>query len=236
MKVGGRDIAVEPKALILLRARPTGRAALLEAAEGFATALLAQRNSADTFINVMARLARDPFAVASHSPGYDVTVELRADIESESFVRILEGAGERFPVASEAVVLIGSDFLFRPCAPEATRFQYLMRRRHDLSHEAFADHYREVHSQFGFKTMGVNGYAQFHIDPQSSAEAMHALNLDETPFDGASQLYMPTLTKFLLATPLNAARGMLKDEKRFVDRENSTMFVSKVVVSLGNRG
>jgi hypothetical protein len=235
MKIGGRDVAVENKALVLLRAGPTARTALLDAAEHFATASVAQLNSVKACVNVIARLVRDPFAMASQSPGYDVTVELRADIDLPSFVDILEYARERLPTASEVVVMIGSDYVFRPCAPQPIRFQYLMRRRRDLSHEAFAHHYREVHSQFGFKTLGVNGYAQFHVDPQRSAESMQALNLDAALFDGGSQLYMPTLTRFLLATPINAARGMVKDEKRFVDRANSTMFASKVVVSLSNR-
>ena len=34
----------------------------------------------------------------------------------------------------------------------------------------------------------------------------------------------PALTKFLLASPINGARGMIKDERRFVDRDNSIMF------------
>jgi len=34
----------------------------------------------------------------------------------------------------------------------------------------------------------------------------------------------PALTKFLLASPINGAKGMIKDEKRFVDRDNSIMF------------
>jgi hypothetical protein len=42
----------------------------------------------------------------------------------------------------------------------------------------------------------------------------------------------PALTKFLLASPINGARGMINDEKRFVDRDNSIMFASRVVASL----
>ena len=34
----------------------------------------------------------------------------------------------------------------------------------------------------------------------------------------------PALTKFLLASPINGAKGMIKDEKRFVDRDNTIMF------------
>jgi EthD domain len=107
-----------------------------------------------------------------------------------------------------------------------------MRRRPDLTLEAFARHYREVHSEFGYKTWGVKGYAQLHVDPLASAEAATLSGLGTCNFDGVSQLYMPALTKFLLATPINGARGMIKDEKRFVDRDNSIMFASRVLTSL----
>jgi hypothetical protein len=78
----------------------------------------------------------------------------------------------------------------------------------------------------------VQGYAQLHVDPVASAEAVRLSGLGTCNFDGVSQLYMPALTKFLLASPINGARGMIKDEKRFVDRDNSIMFASGVVASL----
>jgi len=108
-----------------------------------------------------------------------------------------------------------------------------MRRRPDLTLESFSRHYGEVHSEFGYKTHGVKGYAQLHVDPLTSTEAIRLSGLGISNFDGVSQLYMPTLTKFLLASPINGARGMIKDEKRFVDRDNSIMFASRVVASLG---
>jgi len=104
-----------------------------------------------------------------------------------------------------------------------------MRHRKDLTHQAYAKHYAETHSGFGFKTRGVDGYAQFHVDPLASEEAVRLSGFKTCDFDGVSQLYMTSLTKFLLASPINAAMGMIKDEKRFVDRDNSTMFSSRVV-------
>lgn len=43
-----------------------------------------------------------------------------------------------------------------------------------------------------------------------------------------SGLHLPALTKFLLVSQLSAAMGMIKDERRFVDRDNSNMSVPKV--------
>ena len=118
--------------------------------------------------------------------------------------------------------------MFRPCLPQPVRFQYAMRRRTDLTHEAYAKHYAEVHSGFGYKTRGVEGYAQFHVDLLASAEACASSGLGVCDLDGVSQVYLATLTRFLLAAPINAAMGAVKDEKRFVDRERSAMFSSRV--------
>jgi hypothetical protein len=236
MKVGRRDVAVENKALLLLTAKPSMKQRLIEESTQLGTALLRRIPSSTKSVNVMARMARDPFVLTSKLPGPDVTIELRADAELSEFAPAVSGARSDLPSACAdpvgTVVLIGSDYLFRPCPPHAVRFQYLMRRRPDLTHEAFARHYREKHSEFGFKTWGVQGYAQFHVDPVASAEAVRLSGLGACNFDGVSQLYMPALTKFLLASPINGARGMIKDEKRFVDRDNSIMFASRVITSL----
>jgi hypothetical protein len=236
MRVGRRDVAVQNKALVVLTAKPSLKQRLIEESTQLAAVLVQRMKSKSTRVNVMARLARDPFALTSKLPGHDVTIELRADAELAAFALAVEGVRTDLPSASvdpiATMVLVGSDYLFRPCPPQAVRFQYLMRRRPDLTREAFARHYREVHSDFGYKTRGVKGYAQLHVDPATSAEAMRLSGLDVCDFDGVSQLYMPALTTFLLASPINAARGMVKDEKRFVDRDNSIMFASKVVASL----
>jgi len=236
MKVGRCDVAVENKALLLLTAKPSMKQCLIDESMQFGAVLLQRIESSAKCVNVMARIARDPFALTSKLPGHDVTIELRADAELSAFTHAITGARSDLPSASAdpvaTVVLIGSDYLFRPCSPHAVRFQYMMRRRPDLTLEAFARHYREVHSDFGYKTWGVQGYAQLHVDPLASAEAVTLSGLGTCNFDGVSQLYMSALTKFLLASPINGARGMIKDEKRFVDRDNSIMFASRVVATL----
>jgi EthD domain len=236
MKIGHLDIAIENKALILLSAKASKKEHLIAESKQVAAGLLQRMDSQYKKVAVMVRFDMDPFRLASKAPGYDVTIELRADAEYAAFAAALEGIANALPSAhsnpSASVVLVGSDYLFRPCPPKAVRFQYLMRRRQDLTHQAYAKHYAEIHSGFGFKTRGVEGYAQLHVDPFASAEAAKLSGFETCDFDGVSQLYMTTLTKFLLASPVNAAMGMIKDEKRFVDRDNSAMFSSRVVTSL----
>jgi hypothetical protein len=225
MNVNGRNVAVEHKALVLLTAKPSMRRRLIEESTRFGSTLLQRMESNSKCVNVIARLTRDPFALTSKLRGHDVTIELRADADLPAFTDAIAAAGDHLPSTStDPVVLIGRDLLFRPCGPQAVRFQYLMRRRQDLTVEDFARHYREVHSEFGYQTRGVQGYAQFHVDP----------GLGTSEFDGVSQLYMPGLTRFLLASPLNGAQGMIKDEKRFVDRDNSVMSASRVIATLGS--
>ena len=236
MRAGLRDIAVENKALVLMTAKTSMKQSLIEESKQLAAVLLQRMESSRKSVNVMARIARDPFALASKLPGHDVTIELCADAELASFAHAMKETARDLPSASAdrsaTIVLIGSDYWFRPCPPQAVRFQYLMRRRPDLTHEAFARHYGEVHSRFGYKTLGVNGYAQLHVDPVMSAEAVRLSGLGACDFDGVSQLYMRAFAKFVLASPINGVRGMIKDEKRFVDRDNSIMFASRVVASL----
>jgi hypothetical protein len=237
MKVGRRDVAVENKALILLTAKTSMKQRLVDESTKFGTLLLQRMVSSSKSVTVMARLARDPFALVSKLPGHDITIELRAEAELAAFAHAINETASNLPIAGAVpeamVVLVGRDYLFRPCPPNAVRFQYLMRRLPNLTHDAFARHYRDIHSEFGDKTWGVNGYSQLHVDPQTSAELLRSSGVGMRSFDGVSQLYMPALTKFLLASPFNGARGMIKDEKRFVDRDASIMFASKIVASLG---
>jgi hypothetical protein len=237
MKIGQLDIATENKALILLTAKASKKERLVQEAKQIAARLLRRLDSQNKCVTVMARVDRDPFRLASKAPGYDVTIELRADAKYAAFTAALEGIAGDLPSAgpnsSSSVILIGSDYVFRPCPFQPIRFQYLMRRRKDLTHEAYAKHYAEIHSGFGFKTRGVNGYAQLHVDLLTSTEAVRSSGFGTCDFDGVSQLYMASLMRFLLASPINGAMGMVKDEKRFVDRDNSAMFSSKVVTNLG---
>jgi hypothetical protein len=230
------DAAIENKALLLLTAKTSEKERLVDESTHLAARLLQRIASSVKGAAVMARIDRDPFKLASKAPGYDVTLELCARAERATFVTAFEGISEHLPSAhadrAASAVLVGSDYVFRPSLRQPIRFQYAMRRRADLSHEDYARHYAEVHSEFGYRTRGVDGYAQFHVDVRASEEACAASGFGTSDFDGISQLRMGSLTRFLLAAPLNAAMGAVKDEKRFVDRARSAMFSSRVVAYL----
>jgi hypothetical protein len=133
MRVGRRGVAVENKALILLTAKASMKQRLIQESEQLGSVLVKRIDSSSKSVNVMARIARDPFALTSKLAGYDVTTELRADAELEAFALAVSGARSALPSASTdpsaTVVIIGSDYLFRPRVSQAVRFQYLIVRR-----------------------------------------------------------------------------------------------------------
>ena len=231
------DISPDHKALVLLAATEGKKRRLVEESEQIAARLLERLASPSKSATVMSSLDIDPFRSAAKIHGYEVTIELRANAEPASFAAALEGFADGLRASahtdlSASTVLVGRDRVFTPSAPQPVRFQYLMRRRADYTHEAYAKRYAEVHSDFGIRTRGVEGYVQFHIDPVASEEAAKLAGFGACDFDSVSELHLKSLTSFLLATPYNATLGATKDEELFVDRTNSIMFVSRVVARL----
>jgi hypothetical protein len=124
MKVG-RGVAVENKALLLLTAEPSMKQRLIEKSTQLGATLLQRIESSSKCVNVIARIARDPFAPSSKLPGHDVTIELRAEAEFAALTHAIAGAGSELPSASTdpaaTVVLVGTDYgsapaHCRPCA------------------------------------------------------------------------------------------------------------------------
>lgn len=231
------EISQDHKVLVLLAATESNKNRLVGESERIAARLLERLESPNKSATVMSSLSMDPFRSVAKIRGYEVTIELRANAEPASFFKALEGFAAYLHANAHAepsasAVVIGRDHVFTPSAPQPVRFQYLMRRRSDYTHEAYTKRYADVHSDFGIRTRGVEGYVQFHINPLASAEAASSAGLAACNFDSVSELHLTTLTKFLLATPYNATLGATKDEELFVDRASSIMFVSRVIARL----
>lgn len=111
MRVGQRDVAVENKALILLTAKASMKQRLIQESKQLGSAIAERIESTGKSVNVMSRMARDPFALTSKLAGYDVTIELRADVELEAFALAVSGARSELPSAcaepSATVVILG---------------------------------------------------------------------------------------------------------------------------------
>jgi hypothetical protein len=150
------DISPDHKALILLTTTESKKKRLVEESEQIAARLLERLASPNKSATVMSSLDIDPFRSAAKIRGYEVTIELRANAEPASFAVALEGFADDLCASAHidllaSAVLVGRDYVFRPSAPQPVRFQYLMRRRADYTHEAYAKRYAEVHSDFGIR-------------------------------------------------------------------------------------
>lgn len=171
------------------------------------------------------RVPRDPFGAKTP---WRCTLELRGG-EDALLARAAGLAARLGPLvdAAASTALLGHEHVFVASQRSPVRYQYLMRRRADFSHEAYLVRYREVHAQFGLRTPGILGYVQLHVDPAASRRAAAASGFGVCDVDSVSELHLASLGAFLRAvsaSPIGAEA--VADEERFVDRARSFDFCS----------
>jgi hypothetical protein len=193
-----------------------------------------------TRATVMIALDDDPMrGDGEHRPtrAFDASIELLADTPDafKRFESITKGLGDRLEGLVQpdlSALQIGLHKVFIPCDPTPVRYQYCMRRRHDFTNADYLKRYEEIHSQFGFKTPGIEGYSQFHIDQTASQGACADAGFGVSRVDSVSELHLESLDKFLGTLADASDIGASEDEDRFVDRPNSVMWVSDEVFRL----
>ena len=215
---------------ILLAARGGCRPQLagrLEA-EGRKTAALFDREGR---VNVLMQIDDDPFPQANPlCRPYDAVLEVESSAEAglQSFVDAVEGIGERLGDIVHgdlSAALIGAPQVIIPTGPTVFRYLYLMRRKAGTSGEDYCSYYFHNHSNFGFRTPGISGYTQFHVDLVQSAMLGRRLGFGICAVDSVSELYLDSLEDFFAKIGdgrLGAEAAA--DEERFVDRPNSVSF------------
>ncbi len=173
------------------------------------------------------RVTRDPFGPKTP---WQATLELRGD--EDALLALAANLATRFARlvdAAASTALLGHEHVLIASERAPVRYQYLMRRRADFSHEAYLARYREVHAQFGLRTPGILGYVQLHVDPAASKRAAEASGFGVCDVDSVSELHLSSLGEFLRAvstSPIGAEA--VADEERFVDRARSFDFCSQV--------
>jgi len=224
------------KALIFFAARDGRKEVLTGRIEELTRHLLDSLPGANK--NATGMLSRDNDLLRS-SPGpvraYDATIELETDAGGKALVETVTGLGERVTDAVHgdlSALLVGQDLVFVECDPQPIRFQYLMRRRADFSHEAYLKRYEEIHSLFGVKQGGVQGYVQFHVDLDLSREAARSEGFGICAIDSVSELHIASLEEFAQAVGQTDVQAVVADEELFVDRPNSVTFTSDEVIRL----
>ncbi len=181
-------------------------------------------------VNGMIRLEDDLFGACAPYRG---TIEIEGGEASQSEVlALVSGLADRFGDlihADLSTALLGRDVVFIPPKRTPVRYQYLMRRNADFSHEGYLARYESIHSKFGLKTPGIHGYVQLHLDPDRSKAAAATVGVGVWQVDSVSELYLESVEEFMQAIgSLENDGGAREDEEIFVDRPRSQDFTSRV--------
>jgi hypothetical protein len=191
----------------------TTRAALgdaVEALDGELTRLVRVDNAIDT--------PNAPFVAGlEHPEGPEPLLDALEEIRA-------------FVDLTRSVAVVGADHWFVPCAPTPVRYQYLMRRRNDFTHQRYLDRYGEVHSQFGIDTPGIEGYCQLHVDLDATTAFAARCAMPFLEVDSVSELYLASVATFFaaLGDAPEVGAAATADEELFVDRPASQMYTSSV--------
>ena len=224
------------KALVFLAVRHGCADVLVERVPSVAQALLSALGDSAKSATAMAALVEDPLRFSTAGVrAFEASVELRAtgansDARLLTALRGLDVQLRDLIFSDLSAALVGENKAFLDNAPTPLRYQYLMRRRHDLSQAEYLRYYEEVHSQFGLETGGIEGYHQFHVDPVRSRSACEAAGFGTWDVASVSELHIASMDDFLTEigkSDIGVRAG--EDEERFVDRPNSVMFTSNEI-------
>lgn len=116
----------------------------------------------------------------------------------------------------------------------AVKLVFCVRRRPDLSVDGFRTYWRDTHGPLvaSFAAdLKVQRYVQSHtVAPELNATLAATRNAGE-PFDGVAELWWrdAETLEAAMATPEGQAAGqaLLEDERRFIDLERSTLFLTE---------
>jgi uncharacterized protein (TIGR02118 family) len=111
---------------------------------------------------------------------------------------------------------------------------FCLRRRPDLSREAFQRYWHETHAPLVRRhaaALHVRRYVQVHTLDDPLQDALRASRGGPDPYDGVAELWWDDRAALAaaLADPdaQRAAAELLEDERRFIDLARSPLFVAE---------
>jgi uncharacterized protein (TIGR02118 family) len=117
------------------------------------------------------------------------------------------------------------------------KFVYLLRRRPDLTREAFQKYWREVHGPLVAKyadTIGLMRYIQAHTLEDAAARKDEIRGQLADVYDGIAELWFdPDQAKGSEAERKDANRVLSMDERNFIDFEHSSMWLANELAFVG---
>jgi hypothetical protein len=175
-------------------------------------------------------LTRDPACFMGDASPHSAAIEATTD-DLDVVIELAAALGDQVD-KERSMAIIGTDRVFIAAdEPTPVRYQYLMHRRSDFTHDAYLARYESIHYEFGLRTPHIDGYVQLHVDLDASRELGAATELLAEPCDSMSELHLQSVEHFLAGIIAHPEVGQeaQEDEERFVDRPRSFGFAHRVV-------
>jgi len=187
-------------------------------------------------VTIMQTLNPDLFStVASNGISYSHTLDfdlekLKTSVDLFAEIHTLIQTLNSTLASESCSVLVGHERDFRPSPAPRFRYHYLMCKKEEFTTADFLDHYSHGHAGFGLATRGINGYAQFYIDKETTQELSRQLNIPYSNYSSVSQMSFADIEQaFTNGNFAFIGPAAIEDEEQFVDRKNSVMMSSTVV-------
>ncbi len=118
---------------------------------------------------------------------------------------------------------------------DPVKLTFCLRKRPDLSLEDFYDYWLNCHGPLvhSFKdVLGTWKYTQLHRQTTPLGQALAMVRVAPEPFDGVAEMWWRTMAELEAAMSSEAGRDagriLLEDEKKFIDLENSPVWLNVV--------
>ena len=111
------------------------------------------------------------------------------------------------------------------------KLSFALRRREDLTREAFQEYWLEHHGPLVRSVgdvLGIRRYVQLHTMPDEVQVALIESRGAPEPYDGVAELWYDSLEAIAIAVTTDEGRAasiaLLEDERRFIDHARSPLW------------
>ncbi len=117
------------------------------------------------------------------------------------------------------------------------KLTFVLRRAPHLSREEFQRYWRQQHAPLVEKhreVLGIRRYVQVHTLDTPANEALRASRGAPPEYDGVAELWFDSAEIPMSAAAARAGAELLEDERRFIDLENSPIWLSEEKPVIGD--